>query len=441
MKEAGKRSVAVGRIDQGSRLEGHNQQRGMNRRRFLKLATATGLSGAIPDYAANSSQTLEPWKPGTLDIHHLAYGRGSSTFVLCPDGTTMLIDAGTTEDALAVSCAQKVDTDKRPGEWIASYILRQMISAGRQELDYVLLTHIHPDHIGDLGPENPQSAKGSYRLTGIMDVDTTVPIRRLIDRGFPDYSYPVAVQAPFARNYVQYVQSRQRLGECTERIRAGSAKQIHLVRSPGAYPGFIVRNLAANGEVWTGSGENTRTCFPELKDLRPADYPTENMCSIAIRLSYGKFDYFAGGDLTSDTEESGELWRDIETPVARVAGPVDVAVANHHAYFDAVGPEFVRALRPKIFIVSSWYVAHPSVLPLRRMLSMELYKEDREIYATCVMEANRIVNNQFISKLKSMDGHLIVRVAEGGEEFRVIVTDNSDNSDRIKAISGPYRCQ
>jgi hypothetical protein len=71
------------------------------------------------------------------------------------------------------------------------------------------------------------------------------------------------------------------------------------------------------------------------------------MCSIAIRLSYGNLDYFTGGDLTSDTEESGELWQDIETPVARAAGPVDVAVADHHAYFDAAGPNRLSSGVPR----------------------------------------------------------------------------------------------
>jgi beta-lactamase superfamily II metal-dependent hydrolase len=414
----------------------------MNRRKFLKLAASVELYGRISvrDHAESASSTLEPWKPGTLDIHHLAYGRGNSALVLGPDGTTILIDAGTTEDSLAVSCAQKPNAKVRPGEWIASYILRQMKAAGREELDYALITHIHPDHLGDLGPECPLSTKGDYRLTGIMDVDARVPIARLIDRGFPDYDYPLPPEAPFARNYLEYVRSREKLDESTERINVGSANQIHLVRHPNQYPNFAVRNLAANGEVWTGVGEQTRRCFPDLKDLQNADYPTENMCSIAIRLSYGKFDYFTGGDLTSDTEESEELWRDIETPVARAAGRVEVAVADHHAYFDAVGANFVRALRPEVFIIPSWYIAHPAVLPLRRMLSQHLYAGDRDVYATCVMEANRMVNNQLIPKLRSLEGNIIVRVAPGGDEFQMFVTDDADDSDRIKMVTGSYRC-
>jgi hypothetical protein len=375
-----------------------------------------------------------------LDIHHLAYGRGNSTFILCPDGTTFLIDAGVTKDSTKVSCAQRPDAHVRPGEWIASYVLRQMKPAERKELDYALITHIHPDHLGDVSAEDPPSPKGNYRLTGLMDVDALVPIRKLIDRGFPDYSYPVSWQAPFALNYFGYVKSRQSLGESTERITVGSSTQIRLLQHPDQYKNFVVRNLAANGEVWTGIGEQTHQTFPALKDLRKEDYPDENMCSIALRLSYGKFDYFTGGDLTSDTEESGESWRDIETAAAKAAGLVEVAVADHHAYLDAVGPNFVRELRPQAFIIPAWYVSHPAALPLRRMLSHKLYAGDRDVFATCVMEENRVFNNQFISKVKSLEGHIVVRVAPGGETFQVVVTDNSDDSDRVKLVSGPYRC-
>jgi hypothetical protein len=412
----------------------------IDRRSFLKLASAAAFAGSVRDYAESTSPVLEPWKPGMLDIHHLAYGRGNSTFAICPDGTTLLIDAGTIEDSLDVSCAQKPNANVRPGQWIASYVLRQMRAARRTELDYALITHLHPDHLGDLGPENPPSPKGNYRLTGIMDVDAIVPINRLIDRGFPDYNSPPPRQAPYAQNYMNYVSSRQGLGESTERLHVGSVSQIHLVRSPGLYPSFAIRNLAANGEVWTGIGDQTRKYLPDLKVTPEAEHATENLCSIAIRLSYGKFDYFTGGDLTSDIEDSGEQWRDIETPVAQAAGPVEVAVTDHHAYFDAVGTGFVRALRPQAFIIPSWYVAHPAVLPLKRMLSTQLYPGDREIYATCVMPANRAVNNQFISNLKSLEGHIVVRVAPGGGEFHIVVTDNSDDSDRIKLISGPHRC-
>src|SRR5215469_3091082 len=100
----------------------------MNRRAFLQSAASMNC---WPASAQVPAPVFEPWKPGMLDIHHLAYGRGNSTFVLCPDGTTILIDAGTTDDSLEVSSPQKPNTHMRPAEWISAYLLRQMQAAGR----------------------------------------------------------------------------------------------------------------------------------------------------------------------------------------------------------------------------------------------------------------------------------------------------------------------
>lgn len=44
--------------------------------------------------------------------------------------------------------------------------------------------------MGFAGPGSPLSKTGAYRLAGISDVAEEIPLRRLIDRGWPDYSYP-----------------------------------------------------------------------------------------------------------------------------------------------------------------------------------------------------------------------------------------------------------
>jgi Metallo-beta-lactamase superfamily len=411
----------------------------MNRRHFLQLAAAAALVNPLRLFAKAES-TLDPWIPGTLDIHHLAYGRGNSTFLLAPDGTTLLIDAGTNEDPTELSCAQKPNNHVRPGQWIAAYAHRHMQPASRRDLDYAILTHLHPDHLGDLGPENPPAPEGNYRLTGISDVDAILPIRTLIDRAFPGYAYPTPQTAPYATNYIAWVRARQQRHAAVERIQPGRADQIRPTQNVASFPQFQVRNLAANGEVWTGKGTQMNARFPPLSKLTPADYPTENMCSIALRLDYGNFRYYTGGDLTSDTEDTNESWRDIETAVAQACGPVDVAVADHHAFFDAMSPNTVRSLRPQDFIIPSWYVGHPSIAPLRRMLSPALDPAPHDVFATCIMDANRSVNQLFINKLRSQNGHIIVRVAPGGESFRVIVTDNSSDEDRVLLATGPIHC-
>jgi hypothetical protein len=40
--------------------------------------------------------------------------------------------------------------------------------------------------------------------------------------------------------------------------------------------------------------------------------------------------------------------------------------------------------------------------------------------------------------IRSTEGHVVVRVAPGGETFQIVVTDDSD---RIKLVSDPYGCK
>lgn len=41
-----------------------------------------------------SDTTSIQWKQGYFDIHHILTGSGDCAFVIMPDGTTMIVDAG-----------------------------------------------------------------------------------------------------------------------------------------------------------------------------------------------------------------------------------------------------------------------------------------------------------------------------------------------------------
>ena len=55
------------------------------------------------------------------------------------------------------------------------------------------------------------------------------------------------------------------------------------------------------------------------------------MYSCVIKLSYGAFDYYTGGDIPGFPRPGRPKWHDIETPVSDVVGKVEVAVLNHLA--------------------------------------------------------------------------------------------------------------
>jgi beta-lactamase superfamily II metal-dependent hydrolase len=335
----------------------------LTRRGFLRNVSAyTALfSGSRLMFAVQAAalsppalSTYEPWKQGMLDIHHIATGRGNSTLFICPDGTSMMVDAGATNAPLSYTIAPKPDVSRRPGEWIGRYARRHLQAANRKEIDYFILTHLHGDHMGEPSLQNPLSKSGNYRLCGVSDVAEILPIRRFIDRNYPSYNYPVPLNDPYQANYIAFIREQAKNGADVEPIHVGSDKQIRLLQEATRFPDFSVRNLAANGEVWTGVADETRHHFPELNSLKKDQYPDENMCSLALRLSYGKFDYFTGGDMTCTDNYGEDPWRDIETKVAQAAGPVEVAIADHHGQRDANGPGYVRALRPQVFIIIAW---------------------------------------------------------------------------------------
>lgn len=432
----------------------------VSRRRFCgdlaKLAAVgalippgvTSAAAVAPPDTPSEGNVFVPWSEGGLDLHHIATGRGSAMLAICPDGTTLMVDAGAIYDSLKYIIAPLPDASRRPGEWVARYAARQLRAAGVTGIDHLLVSHLHADHIGQWTPELPTSSQGHYQLTGIMDVAEQIPIRKLVDRDYPDYGYPAATSlAVYPKdkltfdNYRNYVAHRERLAQTTERFIPGTTRQFPLVRAPEKFPQFHVRNLAANGEVWTGAGEETARLFPAGSSTHAARLPTENMCSTAIRIQHGRFSYYTGGDLPNEVVGwYGDLpWQDIATPVGRAAGPVSVAVANHHGYVDSMGADCVRALQPRVFVIMGWDSAHPTIRPLYNMLSRDLYPGDRDIFATAVKEENLIATRD-LAKLTGRRGHVVIRVPPDGASFRVQILDPSDEKDRVLATHGPYPC-
>jgi hypothetical protein len=292
-------------------------------------------------------------------------------------------------------------------------------------LDYFVLTHFHGDHMGDVTADSPRSPDGTYKLSGVSDVAELLPIHHLIDRGYPDYHYPTASTYDGTLNYIRFARSIAKRGTRAEKLQVGSSRQIEAAA-------VTIRNLAANGEVWTGVADATRQMFP------PSSDPHENACSIALRLSYGAFSYYIGGDLTCDTAFGTAPWLDVETAVAKAAGPVSVSAVNHHGYFDATGPDFVRHMRSRIYILQTWHASHPALSVLDRLYSPILYSGDRYVLATGLVSAAALADDRFSSRMLSQQGHIVVRVSEGGKRYEVLVLDDTREQGELKARFGPY---
>ena len=391
-------------------------------------------------------QPLSGWQKGYLDIHQISTGRGNATFAILPDGTTLLIDAGAVNPldwrtGLPRDLSNKPNNGRQPGEWIARYIRKCLAFRQKPVIDYAVLTHFHDDHVGSPVLANKKTS-GSYALTGISEVAEHIPIRKILDRGWPDYRYPVSlandsVVVNYRRFLTQHIRAN---GLSVERFRAGSTDQIRLLKRSAAYGnGFEIRNVAVNGDLWVGQGRATRPLFPALADLPFPHYPTENMCSIVLRIRYGAFDYFTGGDIPGVQPSGLPAWHDLETPIAAVAGPVDVLLLNHHGHEDAQNGTLLATLRPRVMVIPVWHASHPAPSVLERAFSRQLYPGDRDVFATGLLNATRQSLGELTSRLKSTGGHIVIRVKPGGESYQILIVDDNDEQQRVKAIHGPYR--
>ena len=384
-----------------------------------------GLVVLEPRRAVAGVRALPPWTPGTLDIHHIDTGVGNATFILGPDGTTILIDCGATRGGPPESTPLRADSSQTAGEWVARYALRQARAANRTTLDCIVATHVHPDHVGSPRDGDPRASEG-YVLTGLSEVDARMPAALVIDRGFPDYDPLPLINAPFATNHLAWLNARMKVGRRVEQVAVGSARQLAAHR-PGA---FSVRFVGGNGRVWTGVGEQSRDLLPPRSSWTAEGAPEENHMSIAMVLSYGPFRYFAGGDLVADTHDGAVPWLDVETPIVRAAGKVDVATADHHGYFDACWPDFTRSLDADAYVIQAWHATHPSMGSLQRMLDAWRGRTPRDVFITRLDPISSAVNQRFLPQLKSAEGHVVVRVGPDGR-YRIYVTDSRDESDTI----------
>ncbi len=355
------------------------------------ILIALSLVGSAAILAQSVGEPLPAWREGYLDIHFINTGRGDAALAVLPDGTSLEIDAGDGgHGPTRRGVPLKPDGSRPAGEWLARYARRVLAFRDEPAIDYAFLTHLHDDH-----------------MSGYPELADHIAIGTLLDRGYPDYDYPSPVpDGSDAAKYVSFVRQGVKDGRFrAERVRPGSPDQVRLLYAPQAYPELEVRMIAANGEVWTGVGENTRKHFPKnYRDLPAGQRPSENQTSAGLRVSYGEFDFYTGGDIPGMLQPGQPSWMDVETPVAKAVGPVEVAAANHHGNRDSTNPFFVQTLRPRLWILQVWSANHPGEDVLSRLLSTYLYPDERDILATNMSQANFDVIGAPLEKLLSLAG-------------------------------------
>jgi beta-lactamase superfamily II metal-dependent hydrolase len=424
---------------------------GKLKRNIIVLCMVCLLS-LICNFVLAQEKTLPKWEKGMLDINFIDTGRGNAALYIFPDGTTMLVDSGDMSDEhpRAQSPRQaprRPNASKTAPQWIIDYI-KQFAPKGKKTiLDYALITHWHDDHFGEIDSKSKLADNKAYKLTGITEVGDAIPIKKLLDRGYDipldDGKYVSMKNEKWQKEYVEKTGDKSHLvptmneyfkfidyqkaknGMKYEKFEVGSNNQIELKYNKSEYPNFEVRNLTGDGQVWTGENKDT---FTVVKDWN------ENNLSTAFKLKYGDFKHFAGGDINGVDSLSMPNMNSVEAQVAPLIGPVDVATLNHHGNRDSNNPNYVRTIRPRVWIGQSWSSDHPGDDTLRRLISKLLYPTDRDLFSTAMLEANKLVIGDAIDEAyKAQNGHIVVRVFPGGKKYKVYVLDSKKESRPVVA--------
>ena len=241
-------------------------------------------------------------------------------------------------------------------------------------------------------------------------------------------------------NYIKFLQTLQKNGSKVEPLKAGSRNQIVLKHDANQYPDFHIRNIKANNMLWTGKGETARELFTVEQLVDENGRYSENELSTAFLVTYGKFKYFEGDDNTGLTDYDRPEWMDIETPMSKVVGEVDVMSLCHHGNRDGTNETFLRTLDPKVVVAQSWSPDHPGAEVGHRLISPKIGTKKRDIYMTYYFDDTGIgIGPWFARNLKSREGHIVVRVYPN-DTFQVFVIDSRNIHGKVVSKSELYHC-
>ena len=335
----------------------------------------------------------------------------------------------------------KPDLSRNAGEWISRYIER--VNPSGHEIDYLMISHYHDDHTGDVSIAAPitQGRTEDYKLIGVAEVGETMRFKNIIDRGYPNYDYPVKIGDQHTDNYLKFARyHKATYGAKQEEFKVGALNQIALLNRPLWYSRlFSIRNLAANGEVWSGE-EGKTTRYYDLNPANTANRGNENTKSIAFRIDYGPFSYFSGGDISGSLKGAEGESINIEAKAGEACGEVDVCKCNHHAYKDAMHPDFLRNVKAKAYIDAVWDQYHTQPAIIECILSQDIYLGERMFYTQYIVDKARKehANTEWIKGVCPHNGHIVVKAYDKGRKFKIYRLSADDEQMIVQAIYGPF---
>jgi len=279
------------------------------------------------------------WFKGKLEVTVLDVGQGDSLLVVSPGGKTLLIDGG---GAFGGFPGHEEQQGVDPGEEAVSPYLWWR---GFQELDVVVLTHAHQDHLGGLTAVFENFRVGKLWIGREV---STAALARL----------------------------------------EGLAREKKIP---------IEHKLRGKSFSWDGvEGE---FLWPESSRGEIA-LSAKNNDSLVLRLSYGNQSLLLPGDAEKESERTILAKNDANELRA------DVLKIGHHGSKNSTMPEFLAAVQPRIGIISSGEgnpYGHPSPELLERLekAGVRIYRTDFDGAVHVLTDGMRLEVSCFVECLEA----------------------------------------
>lgn len=291
-----------------------------------------------------------------LEIYVFSIGQADSMLVIGPppQNRTLLVDIG----------------EQLTGPKDNHIYVRQRIEqiTGSANIDYLVISHFHTDHIGGPG-RGPCTSRGNpsgiFALLAIQANPFTVGT--LIDRGDAGQNFTPNRSTPHC-GVLAHVGDWLSRGVVGQRISPSFGNtDINLGT------GVDVEVLATDGRVSNvdaGAMAHASNLHPNLYNQNAQ--ASENDYSVALEISLGDFELFTGGDLTGSAPghenethlrrqfgSNAQIYTNVESHMVRhwrsIGRESDVEVyrVNHHGSAHSSNNDLLNALQPEIAIYST----------------------------------------------------------------------------------------
>jgi competence protein ComEC len=239
----------------------------------------------------------------TLDIYFIDVEGGQATLIATPSGESLLIDTGYAGN----------------GGRDAGRIVAAAKAAGLTRIDYLLITHFHPDHDG-----------------GVVELARQIPIRTFIDHGGFDPAIIGQIGAGTMDAYKAYAEVRTSGAHLEPKV--GDRLPLK-----GLDLTFVSTERQTIAQAVAGASTPNAACSSETP---AAGDQQENPRSTGFHLRFGQFRFIDLGDL------SGPPLYALVCPSNKL-GTIDAYLVPHHGGRDAAHPSLVAALQPRVAIINN----------------------------------------------------------------------------------------